>query len=199
MPISFGESSGGGGAYIRVNMPQNRWSFNSDGGSQEIDMARGMMIDIKNVRFGWLLIDVGRRDWQPWPSPHQQLPKPSDEYKQGFEVDCWLPDGSHATFSNNSFGTGQFIAKLYNQAEAAAEFAQGMVPVVQVTSSTPVQVGKGTSYDLGFTIAKWMPKPSGDAVAPATAPLTAPATAPSEIPGMNREPAPAAAGNDFGF
>jgi hypothetical protein len=35
-----------------------------------------------------------------------------------------------------------------------------MVPVVSVTTSTPVVVGKGTSYDLGFTIAKWIAKPA---------------------------------------
>jgi hypothetical protein len=36
-----------------------------------------------------------------------------------------MSDGTKAQFSNNSYGTGQFIAKLYNQAENAPEFRAG--------------------------------------------------------------------------
>lgn len=176
MPISFGESSGGGAAYIRVNMPQNRWRFIGDNGEESLDMTRGIAIDIKNVVFGWMLLDVGRREFEPWPSPSERTAKPSDEYKQGFLVKCWLADGREAEFSGNSYGQGQFIAKLYNAAEKAPEFNMGMVPIVQVTSSTPVAVGKGTSYDLGFHIAKFVAKPSVmAAVTPAPAPAAAPA------------------------
>ena len=125
MPISFGETSGdSSNAYIRVNLPQNRWTLNAGGDPAEIDMVRGIAIDIAAVKFGWLKIAVGMRDWQEWPSPSQPLPKPTETdaegkpaYKQGFDVDCWMSDGTKAQFSNNSYGTGQFIAKLYNQAE----------------------------------------------------------------------------------
>jgi len=167
MPISFGETSDASGAYIRVNLPQNRWTVNKGGDPEVIDMAKGIAIDIANVKFGWLKIAVGMRDWQEWPSPSRATQKPTETdaegkpaYKQGFDVDCWMSDGTKAQFSNNSYGTGQFIAKLYNQAENAPEFAQGMVPVVSVTTSTPVVVGKGTSYDLGFAISKWIAKPA---------------------------------------
>jgi hypothetical protein len=174
MPISFGESSDASGAYIRVNLPQNRWTVNKGGDPEAIDMAKGIAIDIAAVKFGWLKIAVGTRDWQEWPSPSQPLPKPTETdaegkpaYKQGFDVDCWMADGTKAQFSNNSYGTGQFIAKLYNQAENAPEFNQGMIPVVSVTSSTPVAVGKGNTYDLGFTIVKWISPPSEAPAAPA--------------------------------
>ena len=89
-----------------------------------------------------------------------------------------MADGTPAQFSNNSYGTGQFIAKLYNTAEKAPEFNQGLIPVVSVTSSTPLVVGKGTSFDLGFTIKKWVAAPvEGDAPA---APAPAPAAAQSD-------------------
>jgi hypothetical protein len=174
MPISFGETSGGGGAYVRVNMPQNRWTLKSDGSDTPIDMSRGLAIDVKNVRFGWMLIDIGRRDWQPWPSVTERTAKPSDEYKQGFEVECCTSDGVRAEFSGNSYGQGQFIAKLYNAAEKSPEFAAGKVPVVCVTSSTPVAVGKGTSYDMGFTISKWISRPADGAPAAPAQPAAAP-------------------------
>ena len=194
MPISFGQSSAGEyKPYIRANLPQNRWWVKTDAGEEPIDMDRGFAIDIKNVVFGWLHIDIGVRDWQPWPSPSQQIAKPSDAHKQGFEVDCWLSDGREASFSGNSYGLGQFIAKLYNQAETAAEFAAGKIPVVQVTSSKPVVIGKGTSYDVGFVIRAWIDRPSGQAAEQVASP------APQPVP----TPAPAAdataTGTNFGF
>lgn len=184
MPISFGETNDSAGAYIRVNLPQNRWTLSDGGDPKTLDMVKGLAIDIANVKFGWLKIAIGQRDWQEWPSPSQSTPKPQEmdvdgkpAYKQGFDVNCWSSEGTAAQFSNNSYGTGQFIAKLYNEAEKHPEFTQGMIPVVSVTSSTPVVVGKGTSYDLGFTITKWINKPA-DGAAPAPA-ATAPAPAPA--------------------
>ena len=191
MPIEFTSESSGNSNFVRVNLPQNRWTLKAEGGDETIDMERGIAIDIKNVVFGWLHIDVGVRDWQPWPSPSQQIAKPSDQHKKGFEVDCWMGDGRAAQFSGNSYGLGSFIAKLYNDAETRSEFAT-QIPVVQVTSSTPVVIGKGTSYDVGFNIRTWIDRPADDA-APA-APEPAPAAAPEPAP------APAASGgSDFGF
>lgn len=186
MPISFGETNDSAGAYIRVNLPQNRWTISDGGDPKALDMVAGLAIDIANVKFGWLKIAIGQRDWQEWPSPAQSTPKPQEmdidgkpAYKQGFDVDCWTSSGTKAQFSNNSYGTGQFIAKLYNEAEKHPEFTQGMVPVVSVTSSTPVVVGKGTSYDLGFTILKWISKPADGAAPAAAAPAPAPAATPT--------------------
>ncbi len=188
MPITFGSGSDNNNSlFIRANLPQNRWWTKTDAGEEPIDMDKGFAVDIKNVTFGWLHIDIGVRDWQPWPSPSQPTPKPNDNYKNGFSVECWLYDGRKCEFSGNSFGLGQFIAKLYNQAETMPEFNEGKVPVVQVTSSRPVVVGKGTSYDVGFNIRSWVNRPK-DGAAPAPTPAPAPAPAPA-----------ASGGTDFGF
>lgn len=187
MPITFGTAESTASTnFIRSNLPQNKWWVKAEGGDEPIDMEKGFAIDIKNVTFGWLHIDVGIRDWQAWPSPSQSLPRPSDSHKQGFEVDCWLSDGREASMSGNSYGLGQFIAKLYNQAETAPEFAAGKIPVIQVTNSTPVVVGKGTSYDIGFNIRTWIDKPEekpevmGSPPAPAATPPTTPPDASTE-------------------
>ena len=187
MPITFGTAESTATTnFIRSNLPQNKWWVKAEGGDEPIDMEKGFAIDIKNVAFGWLHIDVGIRDWQAWPSPSQSLPRPSDSHKQGFEVDCWLSDGREASMSGNSYGLGQFIAKLYNQAETAPEFAAGKIPVIQVTSSTPVVIGKGTSYDIGFNIRTWIDKPEakpeveGSPPAPAATPPTTPPVASTE-------------------
>lgn len=196
MPITFGSNNDGSSKlFIRANLPQNRWWVKTEAGDEVIDMERGLAIDIAGVSFGWLYLDVGTRDWQKWPSPSQQIPRPSENHKQGFEVDCWLADGREAQFSGNSYGLGQFIAKLYNSAEQAPEFAQGKLPVVQVTSSTPVVVGRGTSYDVGFNIRSWIDRPTGDVAAPA-APAPQPAATPAPAAPA---PAPTSGATDFGF
>lgn len=194
MPISFGSNDTAGASnYVRANLPQNRWWAKTDAGDENIDMDRGLAIDIKDVTLGWLHIDVGVRDWQAFPSPSQATPRPSENHKNGFEVSCWLSDGRPATFSGNSYGLGQFIAKLYNEAEKSPEFAAGKVPVVQVTASTPILIGKGTSYEVSFNIAKWIDKPSEDE-APVAAPVAAPA--PAAAPTATAD---APADNNFGF
>ena len=196
MPISFGNSeSSGNSLFIRSNLPQNRWWVKTDAGDENIDMSRGFAVDISRVVFGWLHIDIGVRDWQPWPSPSEQIPRPSEQYKQGFEVKCWLVDGREASFSGNSYGLGQFIAKLYNQCEQSNEFAT-QIPIVQVTGSTPVVIGKGTSYDVSFNISKWINRPENGAEHPAAA--AAPAMAPASPPPPPPAAAPAA-DNNFGF
>ena len=68
MPISFTEETANANQYIRVHTPQNKWSVvTTEKEVVEFDVSKGMAIDIKNVTFGWLAIDKGFRDWQPWP------------------------------------------------------------------------------------------------------------------------------------
>jgi len=162
MPIKFESETTSDMSYVRVNLPQNKWTIKTpEGDIEEIDMGKGIAIDIKNVVLGWLHIDVGVREFLAWPSPGQQTEKPEGSpHKKGFEVDCWA-NGREAQFSNNSYGANQFIAKLYNQVEEDPNFAT-KIPVVQVTTSTPVVIGKGTSYDVGFNIAQWIDRPSGE-------------------------------------
>ena len=198
MPITFGSAESTAiSNYIRSNLPQNKWWVKTEGGDEPIDMEKGFAIDIKNVTFGWLHIDVGVRDWQPWPSPSQSTPKVSDSHKQCFEVDWWLSDGREASMSGNSYGLGQFIAKLYNQAETAKEFAANKIPVIQVTSSTPIVIGKGTSYDIGFNIRKWIDRPEAtpeeDTAHSGTPPVEA------EIAPKDPPKAPKNEDTDFGF
>ena len=164
MPISFTEETTGANQYIRVHTPQNKWSVvTTEKEVVEFDVSKGMAIDIKNVTFGWLAIDKGFRDWQPWPSPSQKTTKPEGavEYKNGFEVEVYVPKHGHATFSSNTMAVGNFIAAVYNRVENEAEFSTGKVPVVKVTGSSPIVTATGnTTYDIGFVVDKWIEMPS---------------------------------------
>ena len=164
MPITFSEETNDANQYIRVHTPQNRWRIvNYEKEEIEFDVSKGMAIDIKNVKFGWLAIDKGFRDWQPWPSPSQRTTKPegSVEYKNGFEVEVYVPKHGHATFSSNTMAVGNFIAAVYNKVENDKEFSSGKVPVVKVTGSSPITTATGnTTYDIGFVVDKWIDMPS---------------------------------------
>ena len=164
MPITFSEETNDANQYIRVHTPQNRWRIvNYEKEEIEFDVSKGMAIDIKNVKFGWLAIDKGFRDWQPWPSPSQKTTKPegSVEYKNGFEVEVYVPKHGHATFSSNTMAVGNFIAAVYNKVENEKEFSSGKVPVVKVTGSSPITTATGnTTYDIGFVVDKWIDMPS---------------------------------------
>jgi hypothetical protein len=170
MPITFQEESTGTTQYIRVHTPQNKWSImTADKELVDLDMSKGMAIDIKNVTFGWLAIDKGFRDWQPWPSPSQRTTKPEGavEYKNGFEVDVYVPKHGHASFSSNTMAVGNFIAKVYNQVENEPDFASGKVPVIKVTGSSPITTATGnTTYDIGFVVDKWIDMPAKEEAAP---------------------------------
>jgi len=164
MPITFSEETNDANQYIRVHTPQNKWRIvNYEKEEIEFDVSKGMAIDIKNVKFGWLAIDKGFRDWQPWPSPSQRTTKPegSVEYKNGFEVEVYVPKHGHATFSSNTMAVGNFIAAVYNKVENEKEFSSGKVPVVKVTGSSPITTATGnTTYDIGFVVDKWIDMPS---------------------------------------
>ena len=164
MPITFSEETNDVNQYIRVHTPQNKWRIvNYEKEEIEFDVSKGMAIDIKNVKFGWLAIDKGFRDWQPWPSPSQKTTKPegSVEYKNGFEVEVYVPKHGHATFSSNTMAVGNFIAAVYNKVEKEKEFSSDKVPVVKVTGSAPITTATGnTTYDIGFVVDKWIEMPS---------------------------------------
>jgi hypothetical protein len=194
MPISFSSGNGGGGSYLRVNMPQNRWTYVSDAGQEDLPNPV-IAFDVAKIQLGWLAIDTGFRDWQAWPGNTETV-APGDNYKRGFELDCWVSGGraavcgAHGTFSGNSYGQTSFIERLYNEAEKAPEFAAGKVPVVKITASTPISIGKGTSYNLEFVIGKWIDRPD----VPETPP-----EAPVSQPVGNTAASGEAGPDEFGF
>lgn len=191
MPLAI---PGGGDAkpYIRYGAAVNMWQMSGvDGKPVEFQFNQPAVFDIQNVQLGWLLLETGNRDWQPWPN-NAQLPKPQGDYKAGFEVQVYsktlFGDEPVRSYSSNATGSVMFIQELYNAAEAAPEFAQGKSPVVQITGSKAIKVGKGNTRVPQFTIVKWIDRPGvfedGEepAAAPAPAARPAPAAAQSAAP-----------------
>lgn len=179
MPISLSSGGGSGKPWIRYSPQANAWMHAADGGAEEFQpVGAAMIVDIERLTLGWLTLGDGVRDWQPWPSPTQRTAKPSDEAKAGFTVNVFAPKllGDQVfEWSSNATASTRFIEALFAQAED--NFGKGQVPVVTITGSKVLKIGKGTTREIEFKIAKWVPRPAeldGDAE-PAPAPAAKPA------------------------
>lgn len=159
MPISLG--NGSGRPFIRYSPQVNAWLKSGENGATEFDpKSSGMLIDVERGTLGWLTLGEGVREWQPWPAMTERTKSPGGEAKVGFMVSVYAPkllgDEVH-DFSANATASTRFFEALYNMAEK--EFGQGKVPLVQVTGSKMLKIGKGTTREIEFTITKWVDRP----------------------------------------
>ncbi|WP_448953051.1 hypothetical protein [Labrys neptuniae] len=162
MPISLG-NNGTGRPYIRFSPQANAWLKAGEGGAVEFDpRTSGMLIDVARAQLGWLTLKEGSREWSPWPSMTSPSKRPDADAKTGFMVSVYAPkllgDEVH-DFSANATASTRFFETLYNQVEAAGELATGRVPLVQVTGSKLLKIGKGTTREVEFTITKYVDRP----------------------------------------
>ena len=162
MPINLG-NSGSGRPYIRFTPLGNAWIKGSENGPAEFDpRTSGMLIDVARAQLGWLTLSEGSREWSPWPSMASPTKKPTAEAKTGFMVSVYAPkllgDEVH-DFSANSTASTRFFETLYNKVEAEGELDKGRVPLVQITGSKLLKIGKGTTREVEFTITKYVDRP----------------------------------------
>ena len=162
MPLNF-VSSGGGNPFIRFSVEDNEWCRSTpEGDLTTVDMTSApVLIDIENVQQGWLKLSGGR-DWVEWPgNDPSSTPKPSDQHKQGISVDFYstklFGDEPTREFCTSGVGSLEFIKKLYAACED--KFGKGEIPVVHITGSTKVKIGKGNSRIPDFEIKGWKARP----------------------------------------
>lgn len=160
MPINLG-NNGTGRPFIRFSPQANAWLKSGENGAEEFDpRTSGMAIDVERGTLGWLTLGEGIREWVAWPSMSERTKQPSAEAKVGFLVSVYAPKllGEEVhDFSANATASTRFFETLYNQAESG--FGQGKVPLVQVTGSKLLKIGKGTTREVEFTITKWIDRP----------------------------------------
>lgn len=167
MPINLG-NNGTGRPYIRFSPQANAWMKAGESGAVEFDpRTSGMLIDVSRAQLGWLKIAEGSREWSPWPSIASPTKRPDNEHKTGFIVSVYAPKllGEEVhDFSANSTASTRFFETLYNKVEAEGELTTGRVPLVQITGSKLLKVGKGITREVEFTITKYVdrPKPLAD-------------------------------------
>lgn len=203
MPLAI-PSGGDASPYIRFGAAINAWQMSdAEGKPVEFNFDQPAIFDIQNIQLGWLLLETGNRDWKPWPN-NEPTAKPEGEYKAGFDVNVFskklFGDEPVRSYSSNSTGNVMFIQALYDEAEQAPEFAQGMSPVVQITGSKGIKVGKGNTRVPQFQIVQWVARPAafGASAAPAAkAAAPQPAARPAAKPAPAAAPAAAPADEEF--
>jgi hypothetical protein len=187
MPLQI-STGGNSKPFIRFLPSLNAWQLSTEAGKDEFAFDKPAVFDIQFVQLGWMHIDEGVYDWQPWPN-NRPTAKPAEEgYKAGFMMNVYsttmFGDEPVREFASNGTGSVMFVQELFNACEQAPEFAQGKSPVIQITGSKAIKVGKkgGATRIPQFTIVKWIDRPQalgGGAPAPAAA---APAPAPAAKP-----------------
>jgi hypothetical protein len=193
MPISI-SSGGSGKPWLRFSAQLDQWQTSSADGSTRVVTPRQLAIDVERMQLGWLELGAGTRTWTPWPG-NKKIASPGGEAKVGVAVDVLSPsafgDRVLREICSNAVATTRFVEAVYNQTEA--EHGKGLVPLVEITGSTPVKIGKGATRDIVWKLIKMMPRPAEMSGAPAAAPA-APAPAPTPPPAPR--PAPAATSDD---
>jgi len=219
MPFMEQVNEGSGVGYIKFST-ETGWSA-SDGNEGENLLqvnSAPILIDVINHVQGWLQLEVGIRDWQPYSIPPQ--PKPSEKHKIGYQ--CMFYSKKHfgeedpyREMTTNQYASKTLIKEVYNAAEAMW-IAQGKDPQAEPFSKsgmsaavlinpevTPIKIGAGRSVKISFTIQKLMPMPK-KGEAPVQQPVAQPAPQPVAAPPVSARPAataptPPPASNDVDF
>jgi hypothetical protein len=150
--------------YIRYSPQANTMTTaGEDGKPREISfLDKSFAVDIEHGVRGWLRVDVGQRDWQPFTIDGVMPPSPGPSYKLGFSVLVSAPklfgDATAHEMCSSTVAHLSFCERVYNEAEA--QFDRGVVPIVKITSAEPISIGKGKSRELHFTIVKYIPRPA---------------------------------------
>jgi len=224
MPFMEQVNEGSGVGYIKFST-ETGWSA-SDGneGDNLLQINTSpVVMDVINHVQGWLQIETGLRDWQPYSIPPQQ--KPSEKHKIGYQ--CMFYSKKHfgeadpfREMTTSQYASKTLIKEVYNAAEAmwiaqgndaqTKPFSQsGMSAVVLINPEvTPIKIGAGRSVKISFTLQSLIPMPSQtDAPAqPVQQPLAQPAPAPQPVaappvsaPQAATAPTPPPASNDVDF
>lgn len=185
----------------------------------EITDAAQMVMDLANIRVGWLhyssqgpvrrLVVLGKEAIPPRPEDKGADGKPV--FKQGFEVDLLLnKEANGGNSAPRVLGSAagcviEAMDSLHDAYTTAAEAKAGKLPIVKIAGVSPVKSGQSTNYKPNFAIVGWIDRPAAlNEGATATTPTqSAPATgstvvAPPSQPAQVPQQAAIADASDFG-
>lgn len=168
-----------------------------DGGhKEEVDVSKGMIIDIEAMKTGWQRSEgmAGvAPEWRWNPSPSQMMAAPGDDWKKGLSVKVALGGGRVATWEQAGAAAWQALVKLAPSLQSQP--SPGMLPVVKLSGTDAMQFKRGSTVAPILEVAKWVERPDSLKEGAAAGIATEPAAAPKPAPA----PAPAAADDDLEF
>lgn len=216
--LSSGSSSGDIKPYLKFDAKAGRLfradrnqlsdgSFASE--SVEITNIAQMVIDLANIRVGWVnysaqgpirkFVTLGKEAIPPRPDDRNADGKLA--FKQGFEIDLILNKdaggGPARVFGSAAGCVIEAMDLLHDTYTAAPEAKAGKLPVVKIAGVSPVKSGQSTNYKPTFAIVNWIDRPASLAAAPTvSSPASAPTTGSTVVSAP--QPAQTADASDFG-
>lgn len=168
MPLMIG--GGDSKPYVRYSPRDNFWEISTAEGRQEIDMESAPFVfDAPSIEMGWLKIDSDGRQWQMWPSLNERSPDPNPkgvdikEWKIGWKIQLFsnklFGEEPVREFSGNQAGVLQFVAAVFDAWERSEEGKAGQVPLIKLTGSKAMKMGKGSTRVPQFEIVKYVDRP----------------------------------------
>jgi hypothetical protein len=164
----MGLNIGGSGIvkpYVKYNAKADKWFVRSpEGGDQEITRPT-FLIDLKNIRTGWLRFREGQAPERVIdPSLDRVAPSPAEDFKRGFVVTAFSQKffGGAVEFSSASIHLSNALRDVYAAFEEQSGKAEnrGKVPVVACTGSDPMKDKYGTNYRPHLEVVKWVDRPA---------------------------------------
>lgn len=149
---------------------------------EEITNCCAFIADMPNIEIGWMAFDpqvkfemvkyadliAGQAQYPQQPSGLDKYGKPA--FSEAFRVGIKLANSALQNGNNGApeairdlSGSSAAIRNAFNSIveawEAAPERQQGLLPVVQMTGTTPIKSTHGTNYAPTFAIVAWQPRP----------------------------------------
>jgi len=185
--------------YIQWGSDAVQWSKKEGDSNVPFTFDKAIM-DVENLKVGWIKIAIGVYDaildhYQkpPLPRPEEKTEKNGKEvyaYNKGFAVTVLFPEGFGEerlfSWSTSQKGSLEAMSEILDAYEAGKAANLGKLPVVQFKGHLNKKFGKGSSNIPKFEIVQWVERPGtlkegGSTSAPPQTTATAqPDAAPAE-------------------
>ncbi|MDQ6434568.1 hypothetical protein RB623_10970 [Mesorhizobium sp. LHD-90] len=195
MGFGLNISSGEYLPYIKLDGKDGIVSRSTYDGSErgtEIVETLLALFDPATVRVGWMKFDNDQPDKRLVALGDPMPDRPGEDYKSGVSLVVMLPDGlGPHEISTTATGVLGALEEVYDQAVAAAEYAQGHIPAVQLVRWIREKTKRGSRAIPEFKVVGWKIRPEAlekwAAVPKARATMSGASAAPRPSP---KAPAP---------
>ena len=214
--MALGLPPGGGDIVPMIKYDARAGRFSRD--NADITQGFSAVFDLAQVDIGWIrFASMQAPDFVLVRAGQTPPDRPSKDHKRGVRLMCVLArtiGGDVREFSSAAGCVIDAIDDLHSAYAAAPEAAEGKLPIVALTGSSPVKTqtptGQTTNYRPNFTITGWVDRPESlpivDGPAVQARPAQAAQPAQPEAAPANHVPPPspkqpagagAAAGSEF--
>lgn len=118
---------------------------------------KGVVMDVDSIRTGWQVWEGDIPKWTWNPSVSQMLPRPGDEHKKGWEVNCAIGGGKTVLWSQSGAASWGALTGL---APAFAEQPAGKCALVKISGIRHERFNKGGKTAIPvLDVVKWVDRP----------------------------------------